>query len=412
MANSLASKSVEVKREQVEEMFKNIASGADLGEIEPNPMVQTKLYPHQKQALAFLIDREKLRTTDTLQSRRTASAPGVGVNGSRDEEDQMISLWRPARDAYGKFVGWHNVITEVEIGSSRPPPQCRGAILADDMGLGKTIVIISLVASTLDEAAVFAGQPVTKERNTTGSFDALAAHPNGNKAGQSTVQQAQFQSAIPGVTNNTNLVNGAKKGKPKKETKTQKKREEHEVARLDRLVRRSRGTLIVCPLSTVVNWEAQIEEHIGLLSKPAHCGPKKEKKRPAKAKARSSDSEDDDNEQEACSASGASTPNTASGLSVYIYHGPDRDTNLDRLASFDVVITTFSTLGSEFSKQQRKEQQDEEGTESSDGGIEEIDAAGQPVKRKGKRKRKKIEGDAISPLQRIEWFRIVLDEAQ
>jgi len=36
-----------------------------------------------------------------------------------------------------------------EIGSSHPPPQLRGGIIADPMGLGKTLSMIALVASDL-----------------------------------------------------------------------------------------------------------------------------------------------------------------------------------------------------------------------------------------------------------------------
>ena len=391
-SNGQASKSVEVKREQVEEMFKTIQSGADLGEVEPDPMVTTKLYPHQKQALAFLIDRERLRSIPDVKARR--SKQSNSENMTKEEEEEMISLWRPARDVFGRFVGWHNVITEVEIGSDKPPPQCRGAILADDMGLGKTIVIISLVANTLDAAREFAKRSVCRERNTEESFDALAVHPSGNKAGAATVQQAQFKSNIPGISGNASLsaASAASNGKSKKKgkiTKTQLKREEHESARLKKLVMRSRGTLIVCPLSTVMNWESQIEEHIGLAGGAALT-----KKATRKA-----------------DKSGTCTP--ANGLSVYIYHGTDRNTDIESLANFDVVITTFATLGSEYSKQVKKDLQDEEGSDSSDGGIEEVDAEGNELKAKGKkRKRRKIEGDATSPLQQIEWFRVVLDEAQ
>lgn len=377
-----AGKSVEVQREQVEEMFKSIQSGADLGEAEPSEMLNTKLYPHQKQALAFLLDRERLRTVEGVLARKNAKD-----EKSDSVEDELISLWRPRKDLYGRFIGWQHVVTEVEIGSDRPPPQCRGAILADDMGLGKTLVIIALIAGTMNEAKAFASQPPVKDRGDRESFDALAAHPMGKP-----VSLSEFKSPLYGQTGGSfssyrlNSDTG-KGGKKKKESKTQKKREDAEAARLEKLQMRSRGTLIVCPLSTVVNWESQIEEHVGLAGRAVTSKKKK------------------------CDKSRSSTP--ADGLSIYIYHGNNRTTDLAELASYDVVLTTFSTLGSEYSRQSRKEEQDEEGAESSESGIEELDKDGQPVKQKGKkRKRKKIEGDAVSPLQQIEWFRIVLDEAQ
>jgi SNF2 family DNA or RNA helicase len=385
-----APKSVEVQREQVEDMFKSMKSGADLGEAEPDPAVSTQMYPHQKQALAFLLDREKLRNTDNLKVKKKEMTEAI----DQEDDTNMISLWKPRRDMYGRFVGWHNVVTEVEFGSERPPPQCRGAILADDMGLGKTIVIIALIATTRSEAKLFSATAPTKDRLGT-SFDALAAHPVGKQAGQAvSLGNSGFSTPIFGKTNGVSTqdvlsgLKGGSKGKKKGESKTQKKREELEEARLKKLKTRSRGTLIVCPLSTVVNWESQLDEHIGISSSTI-------------ARKRRGDD------------SGTSTPTTPAGLSVYIYHGNNRTSDLEILADHDVVITTFSTLGSEYSRQARKEEQDEEGSSSSDGGIEELDSNGEPVKRKGKkRKRKKIDGNADSALQQIEWFRVVLDEAQ
>ena len=371
-------KTVEVQREQVESMFKTLKSGVDLEEAEPDASVITKLYPHQKQALAFLLDRELDRKIDT--SRRKMPSQSASDAAADDEED-MIALWRAKRDVYGRFIGWHNVVTEVEIGSQRPPPQCRGAILADDMGLGKTIVVISLIANTLHDGRHFAASEPCKERNTE-SFDALAVHPAGKAATQAGVSMADFKSTMVGGMQ----ASGSASGKKKKENKNHKKREEYEASRLQKLEVRSRATLIVCPLSTVVNWESQLEEHIGVLRKAAAS-----KKRKGEG-------------------SSATTPEP--GLSVYVYHGANRCNRLDELADYDVVITTYSTLASEYSKQCRKDEQDEAESDSSDGGIEEIDSTGQPVEAKSKkRKRKKIEGNANSPLQQIEWFRIVLDEA-
>ncbi|KAJ3222518.1 hypothetical protein HK099_002226 [Clydaea vesicula] len=88
----------------------------------------------------------------------------------------------------------------------------------------------------------------------------------------------------------------------------------------------SKATLIVCPLSTVANWEEQIA---------VHC----EKK---------------------C-------------LAVYVYHGPQRITDINFLSKKDVVLTTYNLLSIEYNKE--------------------------------------LKGNFKSSLHMIKWHRIILDEA-
>ena len=67
-----------------------------------------------------------------------------------------------------------------------------------------------------------------------------------------------------------------------------------------RLLHPCKGTLLVCPLSTVVNWEEQIRAHI-----------------------------------------------KKGALTYYMYHGPARTTDVKELAEYDIIITTYSILASE-----------------------------------------------------------------
>jgi SNF2 family DNA or RNA helicase len=85
-------------------------------------------------------------------------------------------------------------------------------------------------------------------------------------------------------------------------------------------------TLLVSPLSTISNWEEQIMQHI--------------------------------------------QPGT---LKYHIYHGSNRIKDIERLAQFDLVITTYGSVASEYNK-----------------------------RAKGK--------DGNFPLEDINWFRVVLDE--
>ncbi|KAL3418264.1 SNF2 family DNA-dependent ATPase [Phlyctema vagabunda] len=94
------------------------------------------------------------------------------------------------------------------------------------------------------------------------------------------------------------------------------------------LARNSKTTLLVSPLSTIANWEEQIKQHI----KPG-------------------------------------------SLKYYVYHGPGRIKDIQKLSEFDLVITTYGSVASEFNYRNRN--------------------------KPGKQ----------LPLEEINWFRIVLDEA-
>lgn len=73
------------------------------------------------------------------------------------------------------------------------------------------------------------------------------------------------------------------------------------------LIRNSKTTLLVSPLSTVANWEDQIASHI--------------------------------------------KPKT---LKYYIYHGGNRVRDIDELVKYDIVITTYSIVSSEFMGRRNK----------------------------------------------------------
>ncbi|KAH7375855.1 SNF2 family domain-containing protein [Plectosphaerella cucumerina] len=159
------------------------------------------------------------------------------------------------------------------------PPQSLGGILADMMGLGKTLSILSLICSSTGHAQGWASQP-------------------------------PLQPPPPPQSKASSAPNSARAVMP-----------------MPRLKRNAKTTLLVCPLSTVTNWEEQIKQHIAPAS-----------------------------------------------LSYYIYHGSNRIKDLDKLAEFDLVITTYGSVSSEL----------------------------------GARSKHK---PGAYPLEEIGWFRIVLDEA-
>ncbi|KAF4774190.1 SNF2 family domain-containing protein [Colletotrichum scovillei] len=193
---------------------------------------------------------------------------------STAEERVKGSMWQLKIGPTGQKF-YYNVITGHQ--ERTLPADTHGGLLADMMGLGKTLSILSLIGSSLDQAKEWAGRtPVQPE---------MPPQKAGGKATAS--------SSLP----------------------------------LTGIAMNAKATLLVCPLSTVTNWEEQIKQHIA----PGE-------------------------------------------LSYYIYHGSNRIKDVEKLAEFDLVITTYGSVSSELGA-------------------------------RSKRKSGKY------PLEEIGWFRIVLDEA-
>jgi SNF2 family DNA or RNA helicase len=211
----------------------------------------------------------------------------------------------------------------------------------------------------------------------------------------------------------SNALGGkGKKGKGKRETQ----KELLDNARIARIKAKSRATLIICPLSTIANWEEQFREHwageVTVVGGTSGAAP------PAGGKAQARERE---------RLLGA-TP-----LKLYVYHGAARRPDVNFLANFDAVITTYSTLATEFSKQVKSSAlYEDDGTEENPFGARRGDDEDSDsesfsddggntlvLKVKEKKPKNRHPGAALaagleisSPLQQIHWFRIVLDEAQ
>ncbi|KAJ6519651.1 SNF2 family N-terminal domain-containing protein [Mycena sanguinolenta] len=372
----VSAKSVEVQRSQVDELFKNLKSGDELAETEPTPDVATKLYPHQKKALTFLLEREREKP---------------GADGT------FSSLWQKRTSNHRP--SWFHTITTKEV--FQEPQETKCAILADDMGLGKTITCVSLIAATLVSAREFAAAPADPPSPPSGSDHSASA--------------SNFSGSVWGMPEDMGSM--SKKAQAKAQRAQDKLDAEH--TRASRIKSKSRASLIICPLSTVSNWEDQFREHwkgeVVVVGGAGGCVPATPSQAMAQALSRPSMFTDDENSSR------------GSPLRVYIYHGTARKPDPAYLADFDAVITTYATLASEFSKQNRsiasadaEDDEDDDGG-SSDGGGVEIDERGNqvlklPKAKKGGLKRKKsgfMNGatECVSALQSIHWFRVVLDEA-
>jgi SNF2 family DNA or RNA helicase len=126
----------------VSRLFDAVASNAEaLPMLDPPPTVTTRLLDHQRQALWWLLEREKPRTFG-------------------DEEADNSSLWRRERNDKG-YVRYREIVAQIEM--NEEPAQALGGLLADVMGLGKTIEILALVAATGDVARKFGEEKIVRK---------------------------------------------------------------------------------------------------------------------------------------------------------------------------------------------------------------------------------------------------------
>ncbi|KAH8705169.1 putative SNF2 family helicase/ATPase [Talaromyces proteolyticus] len=126
-------RTAEEVNDAVMKMFDQLKSAENIPEMEASPLIRTPLLRHQKQALWFMVEKEKDRK--------------YGPN-----ENDNNSLWRVFHTSNGtkKF---REIISGTVL--NEEPPQTYGGLLADMMGLGKTLSILSLVVETLEQSRVW-----------------------------------------------------------------------------------------------------------------------------------------------------------------------------------------------------------------------------------------------------------------
>lgn len=284
--------------------------------------------------------------------------------------------------------------------------------MISQMGLGKTLSIVSLIAATRRSA---------KKWQKSELFTPVPETDTKPELDPSTIKTKVF--GMP------DTPEPDEKGKKRKRTDA-----DLSVPPPSRATQKSRGTLLVCPMSTISNWEDQIREHwngrvevvggaTGTMLKPAEKKWKPPKSKKPRGAGDDDDSSDDEDELDT--------------LKVYIYHGPSRCSDPDVIADFDIVMTSYNTLANEYSKSgascedtptdTANNSDDEAGGDTSTNprGVKpevEAEIKANEVAEALLRKRKKATkgGTAASagrtpersPLQSIAWFRIVLDEAQ
>lgn len=155
------------------------------------------------------------------------------------------------------------------------------------MGLGKTLEAISLIVHRPEHIS----DPLVKieaDEETAMGASSRAQSPSDAASTVSTLAGAISPLPAPTTTNTT--------GKRRSNA--------HPHLERDRYMVDSTATLIVCPLSTVANWEDQIAQHV-----------------------------------------------IRGSVKVYVYHGPARRSDPYFLSKYDIVLTTYNLLSLEYTRE-------------------------------------------------------------
>ncbi|XP_004304707.1 PREDICTED: putative SWI/SNF-related matrix-associated actin-dependent regulator of chromatin subfamily A member 3-like 2 [Fragaria vesca subsp. vesca] len=226
---------------------------SELEEMDPPAALLCELRPYQKQALNWMIQLEKGKCMD--EGAMTLH-PGWEAYRLADKRDRIIYLNAFSGDATTEFPSALQM--------------ARGGILADAMGLGKTIMTIAL----------------------------LVAHSGHGPSGSQPISRSSFEDIeASDMSDHSSKL-------PKAVTK---------FSGFDKLMKQKNmlaygGSLIVCPMTLLGQWKAEIESHV----------------RPG------------------C-------------VSVYVHYGQSRPKDANLLAQSNVVITTYGVLASEFSTENSKD---------------------------------------------------------
>lgn len=105
------------------DLFADSTEQETLADAASPQALRTDLYKHQKQALTFMMQRER----------------GWAMSGHHKD------IWREETEASGRVVYFNTVSGQRQL---KPPKSFRGGLLTDAPGLGKSLSIIALIAST------------------------------------------------------------------------------------------------------------------------------------------------------------------------------------------------------------------------------------------------------------------------
>ncbi|XP_074860180.1 helicase-like transcription factor [Carettochelys insculpta] len=318
-------------KSEFDKLFEDLKEDDKTHEMEAAEAVGTPLLPHQKQALAWMVSRENSK--------------------------ELPLFWEEKNNFF------YNTLTN--FAEKERPENVLGGILADDMGLGKTLATIALILTNFCDGKPL---PVKKIKSDHLHKEFVTGMKN---EGHELLKgnSCNMEPTISNVKEENEIVNEqccSSKPKRAKSEKTKctlssdseeseewlpqktrikcekdipatrkrnkssfiiqedtgfasaleapsaplKKKAKKKGSASVQFIKKSdseegpRTTLIICPLSVLSNWIDQFEQHI----RPDIC------------------------------------------LNIYVYYGPDRIKDPAFLSKQDVVLTTYNTLASDFSR--------------------------------------------------------------
>jgi SWI/SNF-related matrix-associated actin-dependent regulator of chromatin subfamily A3 len=149
-------KTIDVQRQQVDQVFMALPSHDELPETSPGEMIKTKLFVHQLKAITFLQQREQESSAVKAALAKKEEVEVVDVDAELNEEEKkkqikkmkrkaekdakkrgVNSLWEPEFDGK-KIKGWRHMVTEETVRAKEKPIEARGAILADEVRMRRS----------------------------------------------------------------------------------------------------------------------------------------------------------------------------------------------------------------------------------------------------------------------------------